>query len=973
MKKHFLLTFLMAFVGIFTVQATSVVIDVDNANNVIVQTNSGYGTTLSLENGMNRFDLSEETDNPILIKAAPGAEIVSITKDGTTALTPGGDGNYRVSFAASNGIMVKIETSGNGGGGDVAKDVTIDFFASGEGISGKPFKVFYEKDSQWVAPETGTMNYLVIPEKANVKIVPDNAYEVTGCSVPNSSVTLDGSVQADGSYVFVNTVPDYYRVKVDLKLKDSAISFSITVDYAANLSCYLEYQRDGSGWDELTLYNNVKTSFVIGELQNPLEFVPSPGAEIVQILKNGEAQKPIGWNGSNGWVFEVENGDNFVVTTKGAPTEIVFEAPDGQAALESYFFRRADGSEIALSGKTDSYTGYLGETIYVSGRPGTSLAYLVGFNGGFTNMLDNLMVVKGADGENPAKYLIYGTRNVNGVVLNVDDASRVKAVMEGGRGDELQLQSGKNEFPFANIKNAIAFSATDGNQMVSVTVNGDNVNVSSNGYYMVEAAEGDWIEVKSRKNPIDAVLEFSFNDGADITWLQAVSEGIPVELTNPMTVKSYTRLVFSAADGYVLESMQCATAGVMVLPQPDGKSYEVNIATADVTKAEFEVVMKEMQPSEGNSIVIANGDEILVRFWEMTERDGSLSETFVKKLDNNRVNEVKTGNWIRVYCNDTQSEFAYVKVNGTEVELVRNSEGMARTAWVQANGRTVIDTHVVTPCRAKTNPTYDDRKHIVAGNVYVEVDGQKYTDVIVYAGQTVKLVAEPETGYVFDHFEKFYALTMAADGIVLEGDTYTFTEADARENFILFKGVFKEDENQKVYVLRGSTAWLVDSDGNPVTDTSSAMGTVLFRLGDGSLVPETTALEGQSVRLEISVATQEIADNYEVYGFCLMSGFPNAKIPANYEVKAADADTDDVIWINGLMRAKGLGVGELVADGALAYDAETMTLTAPTGIAVYNVSGRLVVSTDEPTLSTAALPRGVYVAVSGGNTIKFVK
>ncbi|MDE6332119.1 MAG: T9SS type A sorting domain-containing protein, partial [Muribaculaceae bacterium] len=356
-----------------------------------------------------------------------------------------------------------------------------------------------------------------------------------------------------------------------------------------------------------------------------------------------------------------------------------------------------------------------------------------------------------------------------------------------------------------------------------------------------------------------------------------------------------------------------------------------------------------------------------------TERDGSLSETFVKKLDNNRVNEVKTGNWIRVYCNDTQSEFAYVKVNGTEVELVRNSEGMARTAWVQANGRTVIDTHVVTPCRAKTNPTYDDRKHIVAGNVYVEVDGQKYTDVIVYAGQTVKLVAEPETGYVFDHFEKFYALTMAADGIVLEGDTYTFTEADARENFILFKGVFKEDENQKVYVLRGSTAWLVDSDGNPVTDTSSAMGTVLFRLGDGSLVPETTALEGQSVRLEISVATQEIADNYEVYGFCLMSGFPNAKIPANYEVKAADADTDDVIWINGLMRAKGLGVGELVADGALAYDAETMTLTAPAGIAVYNVSGRLVVSTDEPTLSTAALPRGVYVAVSGGNTIKFVK
>ncbi len=49
MKKSHLLTLLLTFVGIFTTQATSVAIDVDKASNVIVQTSSGYGQTLSLE------------------------------------------------------------------------------------------------------------------------------------------------------------------------------------------------------------------------------------------------------------------------------------------------------------------------------------------------------------------------------------------------------------------------------------------------------------------------------------------------------------------------------------------------------------------------------------------------------------------------------------------------------------------------------------------------------------------------------------------------------------------------------------------------------------------------------------------------------------------------------------------------------------------------------------------------------------
>lgn len=967
MKKTFLLSFLMTMVGIFTAGATSVMIDVDKAANVIVQTQSGYGQTLDLYDGMNRFDLSEQ-DSPLLIQAATGAQIESVTQNETTTINPSGDGNYRIGIGTS-GMMIKIVTSGSGSA--VAKDVHLDFFASGEGITGKPFTVYYEKDSEWIEPQT-EWGQSIIPENASVKIVPESIYEITGCTVPNWNGTLDGSLQADGSYVFTNTVPDYYRVQVNMQMKATALRFSITVDYAANVDCFLENQRQGD-YEKLTVYDGVKASFAIDASQNPLEFIPAEGAEIIQVLRNGVAQNATGWGGSNGWVFEVEDGDEFSVSTKGAPTDILVEAPEGNAALDAYLFTRNDGSTINLSGQSATLTGNLGEMINVSVRPGTTIQYIIGSNGAQTNMLDNMRVVAGSDGTNPAKYQIYGSRDMSGVVISVDDASRVSVIQEGGRGDALQLSNGENRFAITDIKNSLAFSATTGNQLVSVTVNGNPVNVNSTGYYMVEAAEGDWIEVASRKNPVDAVISFNFNEGADVAWLTATSAGIPVELSNPMTVKSYTTLTFSAADGYVLEGMACETSGVSVTAIEGEGQWIVTVENADVTEAVIDVTMREMQASEGNSIVVPNGEELFVRYWEMTEKEGSLSDTFVKKLDNNRVNEVKTGNWIRIYCQDSQSELVSVKVNGTEIELERNGDELIRTAWVEVSGRTVIDTEVATPCQANTTPTYDDNKHIVSGNVYIEVDGVKYTNVIVHAGQTVKLVAEPETGYVFDHFEKFYSQTMAADGIVLDSDTYTFTQADVAENFILFKGVFKVDENVKVFALRGSTAWAVDSDGKPIQDTSSAMGNVVFRLGDGSISRETTAIEGETVHLEIEVYDEEIANTYEVYGFCLMAGFPNAKIPTNYVVSGDDADTDGVIWINGLMRQKNDGVENVTDDSAFRYDASTMTLYAPGAVRIFSASGQLMISTEENPVSVSTLPSGMYIATSGNKTIKFVK
>ena len=151
------------------------------------------------------------------------------------------------------------------------------------------------------------------------------------------------------------------------------------------------------------------------------------------------------------------------------------------------------------------------------------------------------------------------------------------------------------------------------------------------------------------------------------------------------------------------------------------------------------------------------------------------------------------------------------------------------------------------------------------------------------------------------------------------------------------------------------------------------MGNVVIQLADGSYSRETTALEGQTVKLQIQVFDQETVDKYEVAGFCLMSGFPDAAIPANYEVSAKDADAEGVIWISGLMREKGSAVDSAMADTDLSYNRLNMAVTAAAPVRIYNINGQLLISAEAGEVSVEALPQGVYMAVSGNKQIKFVK
>lgn len=964
MKKTYLLTFLMAFVGFFTANAAyNVMINVDNAANVKVSTMAGHGETIQLSDGMNAIQF-DESENPLTIEPANGATIVSVTQNEADVLNPSGDGVYRIGVSSS--MKLDIVTSGGSvGGKEISFGINCPTYPA-------PFKVYYEKGSEWIEATPNSFNMYSISENTNAKLVPDKFYQVTSLKFRNNEV---GTAQTDGTYTFtVSGTFDYDYLDATVATSPNAKKFKLKIDYLPNAECFFENGRtEGAKYDPVVpTYSDYETEFLFEASQNPLEIRATEGARILQVTKNGEVTEPIGWNGSNGYIFEVENGDSFAVSTQGVATDVKVTAPEGNIDLKYYYFKKADGTEIALDGMSATFKGNLGEYIYVTPRPGTNLTYLDrGSNGGICNFNRGyFQVVKGNDATQPVEYQVCGNRSVNGVMINVDSSARIKVLQQGGRGEALTLTDGENTFALDAIKNALAFTATEGNEVTAVTVNGYPVTVSSNGYFLVEAVEGDYINVASRKNPIDATLKFNFNEGADVTWLKATMSDLPVELSNPMTVRSYSTLIFEAADGYVLESLACSTPGVLAMEIVPGTArYSVNIATASVTELTLDVTMKEMEPSEGNSIVIPNGDELFVSFWEMTGNDSE--GTFVKALKNNTVNEVKTGNWVRIYCKDSQSEFVYVKVNGTEIELSENSDGLARTQWVKVEGRTVIDTKIDTPCIAYTNETFDLNKNIKAGNVFIVVDGKNVTQTKVYAGDTITLAAEPEVGYIFKNFVKYKTADTSDGGTPIEGNTYTFTETDIRDNFILFKGVFVEDENEKSYALRGSTAWLVDENDEIITSTSSAKGNVVFIQPDGSNTRETVAVAGQTVKLAIGTDDPDFAQNYVVAGFCLMRDFPNHKIPTNYVVDAEDADEDGVIWICGLVKMKEDGIGSISA-AKTGYDSASGTLNAEGAIRVYDANGRLVAA-GEGSVSVASLVKGIYVAVTEGKTFKFAK
>lgn len=964
MRKKLLLSLLTMIVGFFASTATTLKITVDKAANVTITGSNGSGDRLDLSDGLNTFEVGSD-QNPFVIEANPGATIKEVIYNNNPLYESGG--MYRFGVGGPETTVV-ITTDGQGiPPTPQEKMVNFSIYVSGDGITGAPFTAYVEKDGSWVTPEPGDWGLAYkAPQNARMKITPVAPYEINSITIQGSQTPLEVTREADGSIIFVNTISDFYNYNLDMKISDSAVRFSMAVDYPGNVDAYLEWQRNGEHpYEKLDLKDGVN-NFAILAGANPLEISPTAGSEILQVTRNGEVVNPIGWGGSGGYLITVENGDKFQVLTKGPEIEMqVSVSPNYNTKLQDYFFTRGDGTQIRLQGDTAVIKGNRGEYIYVSPRPGTNYMMLSGNNGATYDMVswkDWFRITPGADGAKPAEIVLYGTRNVNGVILDVDDASRVRVLQEGGRGDALNLTNGQNQFAISAIKNALAISATPGNQMLRVTLNGDLVQVNAQGLYLVNATEGDYVQIFSRKSPTDFALSFTFNEGMTPAGVSIKVNGQEVESASTINLKTYDTVTLAAAPGYTIEDVTTGEPTLRV--SKTGDTYQLVPSDATVTSAMAVVALKEIEPSEGNALVFPNGDPLMLSFYELEYIAAENRYAMVRTLDNNILNEVKVGNYVEVYRNSSTTKYRYIKVNGTPVEDLSN-----RSVKIKIEGRTVIDAEVYTSSYVYTQDVFDTNKHIVSGTLEFEVNGKRCKNFDAEKGMTVKLIPLPQPGYVFDHFEFFYPLTPADDGIVIDGDTYTFTEADCENEFLLFLGVFKPDESNPTYVVRCSNAWLIETDGSVSGDPTSAVGKVVIRMEDGTCVPEATCFAGDKVTFEIQVTDPEIFATCEVAGFSLGQGFPNNRIPTVYTVNPADADSESTIWVYGLVQPKSDGI-DSVGDNGFHYDAPTRTVTSADPIMVYGANGVAVIDAPAGEASLGSLPNGLYIIVSGNTTLK---
>ena len=939
MYKKFLLSFFAMIVGFFTLSAENVMIDVDNAANVRVYSSKG---DVSLFDGMNRITDLTAADSPLTIEAAPGAEIVSVTRNQSESVNPSGDGCYRVPI---ENMMIQIVTSG---GGSVSQDVNVTV-NNGNAAFGS-FSLMQGTTALAVGAQTK------LAPGAEITVIPSEGYEIV--CVKDLFQTEVGSPNPDGTYTFaVGSEPDnwYY---VDTKV--SGISFTIEPDYAPNLKVTLNAVQNGA-YKDVPLNSKGATTVVTKEDMQPITFEGADGAQIVSVTRNGENVPA----NASGFMSGFENGDVFVVTTLGKLVDYTFKAADGNAPLESYIFTTADGTALSLSGTTQTVQLHAGEKISIEGRPGTEYA-MVSADISAQDMKSWIRVT-----DNGVATL-YGTRSTD-VKINVDVASRVAVTQSNGRGEVLSLSDGENKFELSAIQNALQIAPTEGNMLLSLSLNGDALTPNKHGYYLVNVEEGSYLDIKSRKKPGDVAVTFSLNEGASIEWLNATLDDKPFDLMAAMdenhvvTVKSGSVFTLTPAIGYKILDATTATPGCNVVKNVADQVFTLTVGEQE-SSAVFSVIVNEIQAVEGSALVTVKTESPYVRFYEFTPEG-----TGVKEIVQTQVNEVKIGNKVRMSVSTTGVYFKSIVVNGKPVTDADFS--VQRSYEVVIAERTTIEVETCQKVEVSTANSLDTDSHITIGELFViDADGNPTNRLECEVGQTITFKAVPTVGYKFDSMEMYYPRTET-----IENFTYTITEKDAEEGFIMFRATFLVDDEKPSYVIRTNPAYELDENGNPIMSSDAVVGYIYIweQEGDpepGMDIPRTTevvATVGSKIRL-LCFARED----YELESFCFSIGYPNSKFPGSYyTVNGDDADDTGVIWITGVLKKiDQSGIGDVLAAGPMAYDRATMTLTSDSAAEIYSVSGTRVLSVEAGSTSLSSLPAGVYIAVSAdGKTVKFVK
>jgi len=803
----------------------------------------------------------------------------------------------------------RIVISTSGGG---VQNISVTYFNMGDSNSAT---VTYGDGMVLASGIAATM-----PAGTELKVSPADAYRIT-----NVNMNRSGSATAneDGTWTCIPTSPSSF---IDVYTEATGLKFKIDVDLAANLKVYAG--NDDS--TELNLYDG-NNNVVLSEEKQPLHFVATDGAEILKVLRNDEEVQGSPYSGIR---TQFAEGDVFKVTTRGKEVSVTFNAPEDNAALENYTFT-VDGTNLTgITGSEASASVHLGDIVTVTPKGATTLDYLIG---GKSVSAEKPSQAVRINKENTVVY-VYG-KAAKGVNINVDDAARVIVKQANGYGDVLTLESGLNSFK--EVTNSLQITAAAGCQILSVTLDDEVVTPQNTGAYLVEATEGCYIDITSREIPDNIPVTFSVAPKELIGYLDVTVGEKKVELNSDsqtLSVEFGATVTATAQKGYKITSL---TAGNNLVEQVAANSYSF-IAGEACTVA---VVMEKIQATEGYAIVNVSADSKSVSF---DEYDG---DKYVQTLTDENVNQVKKGNKLQIKASSTGLYIKEVKVNGEAISIPADSRIFSFTIDKDCDV-------IVTTLRKVDISLYETRdpvNHSMIGKLFVKNGEELVTNYFAAEGETITFATEITDGYQLDYIKRVYP-----ESDQQYHDSYTVTAEDINlGGYLIFEGVYSLEPGKRSFVVRCNDTYLD-------TDYGKQLIAYCRIEHDGDEFTERRFIEGDTAHL--LAYTDEI---YDLKNFALWRN-NDVIIPEYYVVNGEHADEEGVIDVQVICKRYENGVSDIMTEGSLSYDKNSRKLTSDADIEVYDTAGTLVLK-GNGTLNVDRLENGLYIAVSGKSTMKFVK
>lgn len=527
--------------------------------------------------------------------------------------------------------------------------------------------------------------------------------------------------------------------------------------------------------------------------------------------------------------------------------------------------------------------------------------------------------------------------------IYVDKTSRVSIVQNAGYGESLSLYDGSNTVDITKIQNPLKISATDGNELTAVRVNGEAVDMLADGTCRVQLEPGKELAIYSRVIPKVYSVNVAVSPEDYFDAVKVLRNKVPVAAANSFDVEEGDRLLIAAAKaGYEIEKVVCNGSNV------EYDDYDEGYTIAVTANSDIQVNVKKTAAEEGYAFVnVASNDNMLT----VKERDAT--GEVVRTLNVGQIYEVKIGNTIEISNWTKAMFFRYVKCNGKELTPSADND---RLYTITVDGECAIEAETYMKVEVSTYETYadDELSMKLAGNLMLKVPGSEelVNSIYLNVGETVTLVPIPAIGYIYD-----YAVLVTGDENVHYTTSYTVTEEDLANEVAILQGVFSEDTENPTCVLMGNKIY---GEGHTL------LGYVKLLYG-GEEYDQITLYEGDKVHLNCYVA-----EGYECVRFTLWND-QSVTLDQDYTVNSADANSVGVIDISAELRKKDSGVESIEGEGdLLEYDAKEMKIKGNGLIRVFSAEG-LEVASGEDMLDLSALPGGIYVAVSGSKTLRFIR